>query len=220
MEKSQKTRQKANRWSWGGTLQTNTPCTTAGTLTYITYITQYLLTHSTTHHRHSQLYSHFFPLCIGAHTPDACLCQCLSCINMSACLCVSVLFCHVYIWTFQIRCPLLLLRIHTLLCLSLFLSLPPLALKFKLSLSLTYSLSLPPTLGSLSTCSALFVFSAIVLSPPGPGFVESAFLYPLDLAGLEHMQSAFSLYYRYGMTSQCEYKSTVWVSWLALERWL
>ncbi|XP_005745640.1 ensconsin isoform X8 [Pundamilia nyererei] len=29
MEKSQKTRQKANRWSWGGTLQTNTPCTTA-----------------------------------------------------------------------------------------------------------------------------------------------------------------------------------------------
>ncbi|KAF7658573.1 hypothetical protein LDENG_00010980 [Lucifuga dentata] len=30
------------------------------------------------------------------------------------------------------------------------------------------------------------------------GFVESAFLYPLDLAGLEHMQSAF----RYGMTSQ------------------
>ncbi|CAI5683538.1 unnamed protein product [Oreochromis niloticus] len=34
------------------------------------------------------------------------------------------------------------------------------------------------------------------------GFVESAFLYPLDLAGLEHMQSAFSLYYRYGMTSQ------------------
>lgn len=140
MEKSQKTRQKANRWSWGGTLQTNTPCTTAGTLTYITYITQYLLTHSTTHHRHSQLYSHFFPLCIGAHTPDACLCQCLSCINMSACPCVSVLFCHVYIWTFQIRCPLLLLRIHTLLCLSLFLS-PPLALKFKLSLSPWLSLS-------------------------------------------------------------------------------
>lgn len=138
MEKSQKTRQKANRWSWGGTLQTNTPCTTAGTLTYITYITQYLLTHSTTHHRHSQLYSHFFPLCIGAHTPDACLCQCLSCINMSACLCVSVLFCHVYIWTFQIRCPLLLLHIHTLLCLSLFLS-PPLALKFKLSLSPSHS---------------------------------------------------------------------------------
>uniref|UniRef100_A0A4W6EDF8 Ensconsin n=1 Tax=Lates calcarifer TaxID=8187 RepID=A0A4W6EDF8_LATCA len=34
------------------------------------------------------------------------------------------------------------------------------------------------------------------------GFVESAFLYPLDLAGLEHMQSAFSLYRRYGMTSQ------------------
>ncbi|XP_034436640.1 ensconsin isoform X4 [Hippoglossus hippoglossus] len=34
------------------------------------------------------------------------------------------------------------------------------------------------------------------------GFVESAFLYPLDLAGLEHMQSAFSLYHRYGMTSQ------------------
>uniref|UniRef100_A0A3Q0SPR9 Uncharacterized protein n=1 Tax=Amphilophus citrinellus TaxID=61819 RepID=A0A3Q0SPR9_AMPCI len=25
LEKSQKTRQKANRWSWGGTLHTNTP---------------------------------------------------------------------------------------------------------------------------------------------------------------------------------------------------
>ncbi|KAM9704387.1 uncharacterized protein map7b isoform 3-T3 [Menidia menidia] len=34
------------------------------------------------------------------------------------------------------------------------------------------------------------------------GFVESVFLYPLDLAGLEHMQGAFSLYRRYGMTSQ------------------
>ncbi|XP_034756711.1 ensconsin isoform X4 [Etheostoma cragini] len=34
------------------------------------------------------------------------------------------------------------------------------------------------------------------------GFVESAFLCPLDLAGLEHMQSAFSLYRRYGVTSQ------------------
>ncbi|XP_037541758.1 ensconsin isoform X2 [Nematolebias whitei] len=34
------------------------------------------------------------------------------------------------------------------------------------------------------------------------GFVESAFLYPLDLAGLEHIQGAFSLYHRYGMTSQ------------------
>uniref|UniRef100_A0A1A8RUQ8 Microtubule-associated protein 7 n=1 Tax=Nothobranchius rachovii TaxID=451742 RepID=A0A1A8RUQ8_9TELE len=34
------------------------------------------------------------------------------------------------------------------------------------------------------------------------GFVESDFLYPLDLAGLEHMQSAFSLYHRHGMTSQ------------------
>ncbi|KAM4633736.1 uncharacterized protein map7b [Polymixia lowei] len=34
------------------------------------------------------------------------------------------------------------------------------------------------------------------------GLVESAFLYPLDLAGLEHMQGAFSLYRRYGMTSQ------------------
>ncbi|KAI4801907.1 hypothetical protein KUCAC02_019774 [Chaenocephalus aceratus] len=34
------------------------------------------------------------------------------------------------------------------------------------------------------------------------GFVESAFLYPLDLAGLEHMQSAFSLSRRYGVTSQ------------------
>ncbi|XP_065820018.1 ensconsin isoform X2 [Labrus bergylta] len=34
------------------------------------------------------------------------------------------------------------------------------------------------------------------------GFVESIFLCPLDLAGLEHMQGAFSLYRRYGMTSQ------------------
>ncbi|XP_047429593.1 ensconsin isoform X3 [Mugil cephalus] len=34
------------------------------------------------------------------------------------------------------------------------------------------------------------------------GFVESAFLYPLDLAGLEHMQSAFSVCCRYGMTAQ------------------
>ncbi|KAM9782742.1 uncharacterized protein map7b [Neosynchiropus ocellatus] len=34
------------------------------------------------------------------------------------------------------------------------------------------------------------------------GFVESAFLCPLDLAGLEHMNGAFSLYRRYGMTSQ------------------
>ncbi|KAM8832028.1 uncharacterized protein map7b isoform 3-T3 [Spinachia spinachia] len=34
------------------------------------------------------------------------------------------------------------------------------------------------------------------------GFVESAFLCPLDLAGLEHMQGAFSPYRRYGVTSQ------------------
>ncbi|XP_037305264.2 ensconsin isoform X3 [Pungitius pungitius] len=34
------------------------------------------------------------------------------------------------------------------------------------------------------------------------GFVESAFLCPLDLAGLEHMQGAFGPYRRYGMTSQ------------------
>ncbi|XP_074541771.1 uncharacterized protein map7b isoform X3 [Halichoeres trimaculatus] len=34
------------------------------------------------------------------------------------------------------------------------------------------------------------------------GFVESVFLCPFDLAGLEHMQGAFSLYRRYGMTSQ------------------
>ncbi|XP_056283814.1 ensconsin isoform X3 [Pseudoliparis swirei] len=34
------------------------------------------------------------------------------------------------------------------------------------------------------------------------GYVESAFLYPLDLAGLEHMQGAFSLSRRYGVTSQ------------------
>lgn len=73
-----------------------------------------------------------------------------------------------------------------------------------LSLSLILSLSYPHSRISLSLLSAL-CFSAIVLHPPGPGFVESAFLYPLDLAGLEHMQSAFSLYRRYGMTSQCEY---------------
>lgn len=72
---------------------------------------------------------------------------------------------------------------------------------------------------SLFLLSALCL-SAIVLSPPGPGFVESAFLYPLDLAGLEHMQSAFSLYRRYGMTSQCEYCSTVSLSQPVLDRWL
>ncbi|XP_035472696.1 ensconsin isoform X3 [Scophthalmus maximus] len=45
---------------------------------------------------------------------------------------------------------------------------------------------------------------ALPTNTPGTpaGFVESAFLYPLDLAGLEHMQSAFSLYCRYGMASQ------------------
>ncbi|MEQ2285989.1 hypothetical protein AMECASPLE_037591, partial [Ameca splendens] len=41
---------------------------------------------------------------------------------------------------------------------------------------------------------------ANTLSIPS-GFVESAFLCPLDLAGLEHMQSAFSFYRRYGLTS-------------------
>eukprot|EP00063_Salmo_salar_P065152 XP_014039987.1 PREDICTED: ensconsin-like [Salmo salar] len=40
---------------------------------------------------------------------------------------------------------------------------------------------------------------------PG-GFVESSFLYPLDLAGLEHhLQGAFSVYRRYGLSHQCEY---------------
>lgn len=52
-----------------------------------------------------------------------------------------------------------------------------------------------------------FFLYAFVLCPSGSGFVESAFLYPLDLAGLEHMQSAFSFYRRHGMTSQCEYYS-------------
>ncbi|CAB1342482.1 unnamed protein product, partial [Coregonus sp. 'balchen'] len=38
---------------------------------------------------------------------------------------------------------------------------------------------------------------------PG-GFVESSFLYPLDLAGLEHhLQGAFSVYRRYGLSHQC-----------------
>nr|XP_029511165.1 ensconsin-like [Oncorhynchus nerka] len=37
---------------------------------------------------------------------------------------------------------------------------------------------------------------------PG-GFVESSFLYPLDLAGLEHhLQGAFSVYRRYGLSHQ------------------
>lgn len=67
---------------------------------------------------------------------------------------------------------------------------------------------------TLSLALLLFLF----LCSLGSGFVESAFLYPLDLAGLEHMQSAFSLYHRYGTTSHCEYHSTVSVSWLALER--
>lgn len=99
------------------------------------------------------------------------------------------------------------------------------ALPLPLSLFLPYfqtlllSLPYPCTLISLFLLSAL-CFSAIVLSPPGPGFVESAFLYPLDLAGLEHMQSAFSLYRRYGMTSQCEYYGTVSLSQPVLDRWL
>lgn len=60
-----------------------------------------------------------------------------------------------------------------------------------------------------SWISSLLCLPTIVLCPRGPGFVESAFLYPLDLAGLEHMQSAFSLYRRYGMTSRCEYYITL-----------
>lgn len=83
---------------------------------------------------------------------------------------------------FQIHCPLLWLL--TLLCLSISFSLSPFALG-------------PP------------LCSTIVLCPRGPGFVESAFLYPLDLAGLEHAQSAFSLCHRHGVTSQCEYDGTL-----------
>lgn len=43
LERSQRTRQKPNRWSWGGALHTNTPSTPAGTFTHHTPThTQYL----------------------------------------------------------------------------------------------------------------------------------------------------------------------------------
>lgn len=139
MEKSQKTRQKANRWSWGGILQTNTPCTTAGTLTYITYITQYLLTHSTTHHRHSQLYSHFFPplhwcsytWCVSLSVPLLYKYVCLP-------LRVSIVLPCLYL-NFSDPLPSVVTAYsHPSLPLSLSLP-PPLALKFKLSLSPSHS---------------------------------------------------------------------------------
>lgn len=132
----------------------------------------------------------------------------VSYVNMSARLCVSVLFCNVYICTFQIRCPVMLLLTHTLLCLFFSLSLP-FILTFNLSLTHSLSLSLLLSLWDVPLPPLCFFFLQLSFSLPGPGFVESAFLYPLDLAGLEHMQSAFSLYHRYGMTSQCEYYSTV-----------
>lgn len=86
------------------------------------------------------------------------------------------------------------------------------------SLSLIIILSL--SLSLISWISSLVCFSAIVFCPRGPGFVESSYLYPLDLAGLEHMQSAFSFYRRYGMTSQCEYYGTLSLSQPVLDNWL
>lgn len=76
-------------------------------------------------------------------------------------------------------------------------------------------LSPRPCVVSVLLSSLISVSLPLSFHLPGPGFVESAFLSPLDLAGLEHMQSAFSLYRRYGMTSHCEYSSSLPVScWL------
>lgn len=71
-----------------------------------------------------------------------------------ACLCVSVLFCHVYIWTAHIRCSLLLLLTHTQLSLSLSRSLPSSDSLLSL-LTWLFDLPLPP-LCSLFLCHCPF----------------------------------------------------------------
>lgn len=68
----------------------------------------------------------------------------VSCVNMSACLCVSVLFCRVCIWTFLIPCQLLLLLTHALICLS-----PSLSFSLSLTLTLSHFPSLLPSLWDL-----------------------------------------------------------------------
>ncbi|XP_042156487.1 ensconsin [Oncorhynchus tshawytscha] len=52
-----------------------------------------------------------------------------------------------------------------------------------------------------------WTWGGTMTTPTTPGgFVESSFLYPLDVAGLEHhLQGAFSVYRRYGLSHQCEY---------------
>lgn len=140
LDRSQRAKQKPNRWSWGGSLQPSTPSAAAGNFTFSSRV-------------------HWcFPMS-----------------EIKKCLCASiVLFSDAlsFIVTADSALPL-----------HLFLLLP-------------FALGSP-------------LCSTIVLYPRCPGFVESAFRYPLDLAGLEHVQSAFSLYHRYGMTSQCEYNGTL-----------
>lgn len=68
------------------------------------------------------------------------------------------------------------------------------------------NLTFPLSFQSLSFCLSCSL-QCIVLRSPGPGFVESARLYPLDLAGLEHVPSAFSVHRGHRMRSQCTYSS-------------
>jgi len=145
LERNQKTKQKPNRWSWGGPLQTNTPSTPAGTFTP-SRCTQYLqkLTELRVSAPSGSLNT--FEISYLSYGPD--VRQRVSCVNMSACLCVSVLFCHVYIWTLRIPCPLLLLLTHTLLC-------PSHSLFLSLSSLLSTSLSHPGSRISLYLLSAL-----------------------------------------------------------------
>ncbi len=188
LERSQKARQKPNRWSWGGALNTNAPSTPAGTFTHHTptvpaesfslsrcsMLRHTVLPHSLPVGLKSflSIVEPLFLLKAGgkvcfqvywrlliSHLPN--VWQCVSCVNMSACLCVSVLFCHVCIWTFQIPCPLLLLLTHTLLCLSL-------------SPLFSNSLSYPHSRTSLCILSAL-CFSAIVLFPSWSRFCRVGF---------------------------------------------
>lgn len=175
--RSQRAKQKPNRWSWGGALQPNTPSIPAGTFIFF-FLKIPVLYES---YLSLQCKYLFLPFHVSIF---------LSCLHS--------------IFIFRFPCSLLYLLTHTQLCLSLSLSLP-----------YYYSLTF-----SCSWISSLVCFSAIVFCPRGPGFVESAFLYPLDLAGLEHMQSAFSFYRRYGMTSQCEYYGTLSLSQPVSDNWL
>lgn len=146
LDRSQKTKQKPNRWSWGGALHTNTPNIPAGTWTHYAP-PQYLNKHPKTTKlflQSSIFLAMFKLLCLLPNMP---LWQCFSCVNMLAS--VSILFCHVYIWTFQI----------VLYCYSPFSTIPSLSLSLSNSiwLWLTFSLYLLSTL-----CFTAFVLSLLV----------------------------------------------------------